>query len=135
VLNESPSLQEILWNFSRIKDKSRRLTLKQNPHFYVHLPTSPDAYSGEFNVEPVENFRHPDKFYVLTDRPGLVYMNADPYSRCFGNFWCPNGAIIFKGSHVVFLMSWFCTVSDVFLDLGGRLEGEAIVKASLKSTL
>ena len=95
-------MQEILWNFSRIKDKSRRLTLKQNPHFYVHLPTSPDAYSGDFNVEPVENFRHPDKFYVLTDRPGLMYMNADPYSRCFGNFWCPNGAIIFKGSHVVF---------------------------------
>lgn len=136
MLNESPSLEEILWNFRRIKDKRRRLTLKQNPHFYIHLPRSPDAYGGEFNLEPIENFQHPDKFYVLTDRPGLVYINTGQYSRCFGNFWCPNGAIIFKGSYVMFLISLFYTVSDgVLPDLCGRLEGETIVKASLESTL
>jgi hypothetical protein len=99
VLNENPSLEEILWNFSRLKDE-RRLTLKQNPHFYTHLPISLEEYGGGFSMEPTEDFRHADKFYVLTDREGLAYFKTDQYTRCFGNFWRPNGAIIFKGEHV-----------------------------------
>jgi len=132
VVNENPTLAEILWNLSRFKDE-RRLTLKQNPHFYAHLPMSPDAYGGGFTMEPTEDFRHADKFYVLTDRQGLVYFKTDQYTRCFGNFWCPNGAIIFKGEHALNWFSLFLLVSDILPDLSGRLLGEAIIKASLKT--
>ena len=99
MLNEDPSLAEILWNFSRFKDE-RRLTLKQNPHFYARLPMSPEVYGGGFTMEPTEDFRHADKFYVLIDRQGLAYLNTDQYTGCFGNFWCPSGAIIFKSKHL-----------------------------------
>jgi len=130
VVNENPSLAEVLWNFSCFKDE-RRVTLKQHPHFYAHLPMSPDAYSGGFTMEPTEDFQHGDKFYVLTDRQGLAYFKTDQYTRYFGNFWCPNGAIIFKGEHV---LHWFSLiVSDILLDLSGRLVGETIIKASPKT--
>jgi hypothetical protein len=82
-----------------------RLTLKENPHFYVHLPTSPQEYGSGFKIDPITDFRHADRFYVLTDRPSPVYIKTDQYSRCFGNFWCPNSAIIFKCPHVLFLFS------------------------------
>jgi len=132
VLNENPSLAEILWNFSRFKDE-RRLTLKQNPHFYAHLPMSREAYGGGFKMEPTEDFRHADKFYVLTDRKGLTYFKTDQYTRCFGNFWCPNGAIIFKGEHVFYLCTLFFLASHILPDLSGRLVGENVIKASLKT--
>jgi len=132
VLSENPSLAEILWNFSHFKDE-RRLTLKQNPHFYTHLPMSPEAYGGGFTMEPTEDFRHADKFYVLTDRQGLAYFKTDQYTRCFGNFWCPNGAIIFKGKHASYLFSLVFLDSDFLPDLSGRLVGENLVKASLKT--
>jgi hypothetical protein len=133
VLNENPSLAEILWNFSRFKDE-RRLTLTQNPHFYTYLPASPEAYGGEFEIEPTEDFQHANKFYVLTDRPGLVYIKTDQYSRCFGNSWYPNGAVIFKGEHILFSFPFLCAVSHDFPDLRGRLQGEKVIKASLHTT-
>ena len=133
MLNENPSLAEILWNFSHFKDE-RRLTLKQNPHFYSYLPASPEAYGGEFEIEPTEDFQHANKFYVLTDRPGLVYIKTDQYSQCFGNSWCPNSAIIFKGERILFSLPLLRAVSHVFPDLGGRLQGENTIKASLKTT-
>ena len=133
VVNENPSLAEILWNFSRFKDE-RRLTLKQNPHFYTHLPTSPDAYGGRFEMKPTEEFQHADKFYVLTDRQGLAFLKTDQHTRCFGNFWCPNGAIIFKGGHILFCFVFlFFPVPDILPDLSGRLVGESIIKASLET--
>ena len=71
MLHDNPSLAEVLWNFSRFKGE-RRLTLKHNPHFYKHLPISPEAYGGGFEMEPTEDFRNAEKFFVLTDRPGLA---------------------------------------------------------------
>jgi hypothetical protein len=97
VLSDSPSLQEILWNFSHFKDKKKRLTLRENPHFYAKLPTSPEAYGGSVKIDPTENFRHANKFYVLTDKPELVYIMTGQVLQTFGNFWCPQNAIIFKG--------------------------------------
>ena len=93
---------------------------------------SPEAYVGGFTMEPTEDFRHADKFYVLTDRQDLAYLKTDQSTRCFGNFWCPNGAVIFKGEHVFCLVSLYFLVSDILQDLSGRLVGENIVKASLK---
>lgn len=134
VLNENPTLAEILWNFSRLKDE-RRLTLKQNPHFYTHLPLSSQAYCGRFKMEPIEDFLQGQRFYVLIDRPGHVYIKTDGYSQCFGNAWRPNGAVVFKGGHVfVVAVPFYPAVSHAFPELSGKLEGEAIITASLKST-
>jgi hypothetical protein len=102
-LSNSPSLQEILWNFNRFMDGKKRLTLRENPHFYAEHPTSPEAYGDSVKIDPTEDFRHADEFYVLTDKPELVHIMTDQVSQYFGNFWYPNNAIIFKGSDVWFL--------------------------------
>ena len=94
---------------------------------------SPEAYAGGFEMEPTEDFGCADKFYVLTDRQGLAYFEADQYTRCFGNFWCPNSAIIFKGEHLLYLYFLFFLVSDMLPDLRGRLVGETVIKASIKT--
>jgi hypothetical protein len=108
VISNNPSLQEILWNFSRFKDKKKRLTLKDNPHFYSDLPTSPDVYDDNFIIYPTEDFRHADEFYVLTDKPKPVHIMTDRDSQTFGNFWCPKNAIIFKGWAPCFcFFPWF----------------------------
>ena len=132
VLGDNPSLEEVLWNFSHFKDERRRLTLRKNPHFYAELPTSRKAYGDEFKIDPTEDFRHANEFYVLADKPELVHIMTDRISQSFGNFWCPKDAIIFKGLGV--LVSVFSPVSDVFPDTCGRLRGEGIVKASLRGT-
>jgi hypothetical protein len=102
VLSDSPSLQEILWNFSRFKDRKKRLTLRENPHFYTELPTSPEAFGESVKIDPIKDFGHANKFYVLIDNPELVYIMADRVLESSGNFWCPKNAIIFKGSGVLF---------------------------------
>ncbi|KAH9955532.1 hypothetical protein BGW80DRAFT_354605 [Lactifluus volemus] len=68
-LCESSNLQEILWNFSRYKGK-KRLTLKENPHFYEHLPCLPEAYGNTFKANAIQDFQHVEKVYVLTDKGG-----------------------------------------------------------------
>ena len=127
MLSDSPSLQEILWNFSRFKDKKQHLTLKQNPHFYAELPTSPEAYGDSVEINPTEDFRHADEFYILTDKPKLVYIMTDQVSQSFGNFWCPKNAIIFKGLGVLsclffplFLMSCQTSVGGLWGEESSR---------------
>ena len=106
-LSRSPSIQEILWNFSSFKDEEQRLTLKDNPHFYPELPKLLDAYGDNYKMDPTEDFQHANKFYVLTDRPELVHIMTDQVSRSFGNLWCPKNSIIFKGLGVVFFFPSF----------------------------
>jgi hypothetical protein len=105
VLSPSSDTKEILWNFSRFKD-GRRLTLKDNPHFYKKLPTSAEKYEGQFRTVPVETFQQ-EKISVLTDNPhltGRLFLETAKEKRAFGNVWVPMEAIIFKGSYVsVFL--------------------------------
>jgi hypothetical protein len=112
ILDKSPSLEEILWNFRCLKDKKQRLTLMDNPHFYAELPTSPEAYGDSLIIYPTEDFRHVDKFYVLTasDKTMPVHIMTDRDLQVFDNFWCPQNAIIFKGLDLLlspthFLMS------------------------------
>ena len=100
-LSGNPSIQEVLWNFSRVEYKTRRLTLRENPHFYEKLPTSAEGYGDNLKINPIEDFRHTDKFYVLTDKPEMVHIMNNQISRSFGNFWCPSTSIIFKGSCVL----------------------------------
>ena len=96
VLNVGSTLQDVLWNFSRFKD-NRRVTLKQNPHFYKDLPSSPEAYGPRFQANPIKDVEDVDKVYVLTDTPRRVYLETPQNGRVFGNFWVLNGAILFKG--------------------------------------
>ena len=131
-LSDNPSLQEILWNFSRIKDKDERLTLRENPHFYEKLPKSPDGYGDSLKIDPTEDFRHSNMFHVLTDKPEMVCIMTDQISRSFSNFWCPRTSIIFKGLCVLFF--FLPLVSDVFPDIRGTLTGEGVVVASLRGT-
>ena len=129
-LGDNPSLQEILWNFSRVKDTQERLTLRENPHFYAELPTSRKGYGDSLKIDPTEDFRYADEFYVLTDKPEMVHIMTDRISLSFGNLWCPRRSIIFKGSRVLFCFLPFD--SYVFPDICGTLMGEAIVNASLR---
>ena len=107
VLSDSPSLQEILWNFSHSHDEKKRLTLTENPHFYAELPTSPEDYGGGLKIDPTEDFQHAHKFYVLVDNPELVHIMTEHVLRSFSNFWCPKNAIIFKGFGILFLFPFF----------------------------
>jgi hypothetical protein len=106
-------MQEILWNFSRLKDEKKRLRLKQNPHFYQWLPTSPEEYGGDFRIEPIEHFPH-RRAHVLTNSPGRIFLETAQHKRAFGNAWVPKNAIIFKGSRLPvipfspFLISFRC---------------------------
>ena len=134
MLGEGSNLSEVLWNFSRFKDQ-RRLTLKQNPHFYKDLDCR-RQYGDEFQSDPIESFLDTPghKIYVLTDRPGRVYLEQGQVSRAFGNVWCPQKSIIFKGSSVVRIdprPSIFANF-DISADVCGKLEGEGIVGSSIK---
>ena len=98
MLSKTSGLKEIMWNFSHYRDE-RRLTLKQNPHFYEVLPTLPDEYVGRFRRDPIETFDIKE-VNVLTDNSGLgrVILETAKETRAFGNIWVPKRAIIFKGS-------------------------------------
>jgi len=119
VISDDPSLQEILWNFSRLKNRKQRLILRENPHFYADLPTSPEAYGDGVEIDPTEDFQHADMFYVLTDRPSLVCITTDQDTRYFGNFWCPQNAVIFKGLGVCVLFIYFPCLMSCQTSAGG----------------
>ncbi|KAH8993689.1 hypothetical protein EDB92DRAFT_1944383 [Lactarius akahatsu] len=115
ILGEETSVQEILWNFSRLEGK-KRITLKQNPHFYKGLPSSARDYSDKFTSDPIVKFWDAtDEIWVLTDERSRVFLETDNKTRAFGNFWVPDEAIIFK-------------------EIGGRLEGERIVAEDIGGT-
>ena len=122
VLSNSPSVQEILWNFSQLEDEKNRLTLRENPHFFSKFPTSPDAYGDNLKIDPIEDFRHSNKFYVLTDRPELVHITTDQDKRVFGNFWCYQNAIILKGLGVLFFVftCFLCLSRHLWEAQGGK---------------
>ncbi|KAN0133582.1 hypothetical protein V8E53_008750 [Lactarius tabidus] len=114
MLGRETKLEEILWNFSRLKGK-KRLTLKQNPRFYDSLPRMKREYGGDFENEPIENFWDATEIWVLTDDRSPVFLETENKKRAFGNFWRPAEAIIFK-------------------DISGKLEGEHIVARDICGT-
>ena len=96
-LNSSPGrslLPEILWNFSHFKGQ-QRLTLSQNPHFYMYLPTSPAAYAAAFESSPTEHYE--GRIYVLTNSSGRVFFEFDGKSRAFDIIRAMNNTLVFKG--------------------------------------
>ena len=134
-LSDSSSLQEILWNFCHSKDKKKRLSLKENAHFYTELPTLLKSHGDSVKIDPTEDFRHADNFYVLIDRPQRVHiMTGNKILHSFGNLWRSENTIIFKGSGIFFFAFVFPPVSDLSTEICGRLMGESIVNASLRGT-
>src|SRR5258707_6905172 len=136
LLGQSSNRNEILWNFSRLRDQ-KRLTLKDNPQFYGELPKSPEEYEGRFETHPIETLQH-EEINVLTDNPNLtgrVFLEMDKTHKrrqTFGNTWAPNNEIIiFKGSY--FFHSLF-SHSDTLLDVCGKLEGENIIGSDIQNT-
>ncbi|KAI9432322.1 hypothetical protein H4582DRAFT_1104895 [Lactarius indigo] len=113
-LSADPSFPEILWNFSRYKGPAR-ITLEQNPHFYLRCPADESAYSPKLRRRPLKDprgaFGHNDTVYVLFDRPGRVFLTTEHKPRIFGNVWSLNGSLIFR-------------------DGSGVLEGEQLVRGS-----
>ena len=107
-LSARPSLPEILWNFSRYKDRAH-LTLEHNPHFYLRCPTDEAAYTPTFQRCPLQDpdgsFEHNDTVYVLFDRPGRVFLETGHKSKIFGNIWLLNGSLIFRGFHFRYAIS------------------------------
>jgi len=97
-LNNDSKLQEILWNFIRLKP-TERLTLSQNPHFYNNLPTPPNANWGEFDSKATEenwHTNHTQPIYVLTNTPCRVFLELGRNPRAFDNVWNTNQTLIFK---------------------------------------
>jgi len=136
VLSHKSNLPEVLWNFSRLKGK-KRVTLKQNPHFYKFpdLPKGLKQYHGGFKVDPIENFQQEHtKFWVITNKPGRIFLETPRHTRAFGNVWHvpDNNAIIFKGSLMTLPFPSFLLDSRPPLDVCGKLEGEDIVHASIR---
>ncbi|KAI9438954.1 hypothetical protein H4582DRAFT_2142090 [Lactarius indigo] len=110
----SPSLPEILWNFSRYEGRAR-ITLEQNPHFYLRCPADESAYTPMFRRHPLQDpsgaLEHNDTVYVLFDGPGRVFFHNKRNPRIFANVWSLNGSLIFR-------------------DCSGVLEGEQLVRGS-----
>jgi len=116
VLRRAAELDEVLWNFSRFND-NRRITLQDNPHFYLELPTSVDAYTGEFRTLPVQDMQliSNSTIYVLVDRPSRVFLETEQETRIFGNVYMLKDVMIFK-------------------DIHGTLEGETMIGESIRDT-
>ena len=102
-LSTGSSLPEILWNFSRYKDRAR-ITLEQNPHFYLRCPADESTYTATLRRHPLQDtsgaLEHNDTLYVLFDRPGRVFLETERNPRIFGNIWLLNGFLIFRGLRV-----------------------------------
>ena len=101
MFNTSPSLPEILWNFSRYEDRAR-ITLEQNPHFYLHCPVDESEYTPMFQYRSLQGpslaLEHNGTVYVLLDGPIHVFLDIERNLRIFGNVWSLNSVLIFKGS-------------------------------------
>ena len=119
VLSQNSTIQEVLWNFSRLREN--RLTLKQNPHFYKFrdIPSTAERYNGRFTVDPIAEdkdfqvqFQHA-KICVITDsdKPGRIFLETPQHRRAFGNVWHvpDNNAIIFKGASLTLPFPSFLT--------------------------
>ncbi|KAF8271176.1 hypothetical protein EI94DRAFT_1721043 [Lactarius quietus] len=112
-LSASLCLPEILWNFSRYEGRAR-VTLEQNPHFYLRCPADENAYSATFQRYPLQGLsgalEDNGTVYVLFDRPGRVFLTNGHNPGIYGNVWLLNGSLIFR-------------------DRSGVLEGEQLVRS------
>lgn len=116
LLSYTASFQDVLWNFAHLED-SKRITLSENPHFYLKLPTLIDEYGGEFKAFPAKmlQLKHNATIYVLIDQPRLVFLETENVSRVFGNVFRLKDVMIFKGlSNISFYTYVILTTLQTF---------------------
>ena len=115
LVRKDSAFRDILWDFYRLRNTKKRLTLMDHPHFYAKLPKSQEEYESRIEIDHTEDLWQADKFYVLTDRRELVYIMTDQVTLTFGNFWRFKNGLIFKGLSIfiVFppLLLMFCQTS------------------------
>jgi len=102
-IDDSTTASEIIWNFSRYPEKSpERMTLKQNPHFYLGLSEDAASYGSKFHKDPLKDFAHrrtdSATIFVLLDKSCRLFLDATkPHiPRIFGNVWKPHQKVILK---------------------------------------
>lgn len=99
-LGPDVKVSELLWTFSLLPE-DQRISLKQNPHFYLSkdLSDQASAYNNEFKLEPL-TYLSPKKdlvVMVLLDRVGQIFVDKKKFSMAYGNIWRVNNTIILKG--------------------------------------
>ena len=107
-LGPEVNVSELLWTFSRLPE-DQRVTLKQNPHFYLSrdLSERPLAYDDNFVLKPLKDLK-PEKdlvVLILSDRTGQIYFDYEKFSKTYGNIWKPHNTIILKGIIIYFVQS------------------------------
>jgi hypothetical protein len=136
MLPANPKSSEIIWNFTPYED-NRRVTLRQNPHFYMGLPTSADAYGSGFSKDSPKDFpvKPNDTIYVLVDKsgPGCMNLEAETGNRTFGNVWMPKEVMIFKGTSQY--LSLHMTCQRFLADIRRKLESDELVGKDIHGPL
>jgi hypothetical protein len=66
--------------------------------------------------------------FVLTNNSRRIFFDVGKKQRAFDNVWYTNGTLIFQG--FVHSLASPPILTDIFPDISGELEGEAIVKES-----
>ncbi|KAF8265881.1 hypothetical protein EI94DRAFT_1787225 [Lactarius quietus] len=118
-IDNSTTTAEIIWRFSRYPEESgRRITARQNPHFYLELSENAASYSREFQKDSLKDFGHGletgGTIYILLDKSCLLFLDAAK-PRIFGNLWKPRQRVVLK-------------------DVGGTLESEDVVLRKIEET-
>lgn len=127
-LDINTDIPAVLWIFSRFsKTDNRRITLKNNPHFYVEMPKAPSSFNATFRLEPLKalNLNQSNTIYVIIDRTSRIFLEYGKINRTFGNIWRPDKTVILKGGFL-----WpFEQVSLTFrvLDIAGLLEAADVI--------
>jgi hypothetical protein len=119
----SEVLPEIIWNFCHYQD-GKGVALTQNPHLYIELPTSPEAYQPTFdhmqvqtltkerdsryrcdrgdNSDNRDHHREPQiTVHLLTNNSRRVFFVREFGKRekpqAFDKVWTTDNTLIFKG--------------------------------------
>ncbi|KAI0048476.1 hypothetical protein FA95DRAFT_1557980 [Auriscalpium vulgare] len=98
-LDINTDIPAVLWIFSRFsKTDNRRITLKNNPHFYVEMPKAPSSFNSTFRLEPLKalNLNRSNTIYVIIDRTSRIFLEYGKINRTFGNIWRPDKTVILK---------------------------------------
>jgi hypothetical protein len=64
----------------------------------------PNASLDNFTADPIEHFMYANDIYVLTHKPGRVYLESGENSRTFDNVWFKNGFYVFRGQCLALLL-------------------------------
>ncbi len=101
MLIPSFELADIHWNFILVygDNDDRGLSVTQNPHFYLGLPTLVDGvYQGEPVAELIQP--HPETIYIYTNNERRIYLEFGEMRRTFDHVWRTNDALSFKGMYL-----------------------------------